>query len=567
LYTEKQIREAGLDDFRVFLCQVWDHLGLPEPTPVQLDIAYTLQHGPRRIVIEAFRGVGKSWITAAFVLWLLFIDPQRKIIVVSASQALADNFSIFCKSLIHEMPLLQHLAPRGNQRDSNLAFDVGPASPDPAPSVKSAGLTGQITGSRADYIIGDDIEVPKNSFTHVLRERTAELVKEFDAILKPGGRVVYLGTPQVEASLYNKLPKRGYRIFVWPAELPVNAERYHGRLAQFIVKMMESGLPAGTPVEPTRFDREDLNERLASYGRSGYALQFMLDTNPSEIDRHPLKLRDLLIQHLDDTQGHVKLVWGQDRDQVLQTLHAGGFDGDVYHRPAWKSEEMAQFTGTVMAIDPSGRGSDETAYAIVRFLYGQLFLVAVGGFKAGFAEETLAALAAKAARYGVNDIICEENYGGGMFTQLLKPHVWKVCKARFIEQEDINWSKGQKELRIMDVMEPLLNSHRLVVDQRVIEGDLKVQEDTERYSFVYQLTRMSRDKGALANEDRLEAVAMACGYWVEKMDRDKDKMHEKHKDELLEQELRHFMDNAFSFGASNTVPDTDFNSSLNWMDN
>jgi hypothetical protein len=567
LYTEKQIREAGLDDFRVFLCQVWDHLGLPEPTPVQLDIAYTLQHGPRRIVIEAFRGVGKSWITAAFVLWLLFIDPQRKIIVVSASQALADNFSIFCKSLIHDMPLLQHLAPRGNQRDSNLAFDVGPATPDPAPSVKSAGLTGQITGSRADYIIGDDIEVPKNSFTHVLRERTSELVKEFDAILKPGGRVVYLGTPQVEASLYNKLPKRGYRVFVWPAELPINVERYHGTLAQFIVKMMERGLPAGTPVEPSRFDREDLNERLASYGRSGYALQFMLDTNPSEIDRHPLKLRDLLIQHLDDTQGHVKLVWGQDRDQVLQTLMAGGFDGDVYHRPAWKSEEMAPFTGTVMAIDPSGRGSDETAYAIVRFLYGQLFLVSVGGYKAGFAEETLAALAAKAARYGVNDIICEENYGGGMFTQLLKPHVWKVCKARFIEQQDINWSKGQKELRIMDVMEPLLNSHRLVVDQRVIEADLKVQEDTERYSFVYQLTRMSRDKGALANEDRLEAVAMACGYWVERLDRDKDKMHEKHKDELLEKELHGWMDNAFSFGASNTVPDTDFNGSLNWIDN
>jgi hypothetical protein len=565
LYTEKQIREAGLDDFRVFLCQVWDHLGLPEPTPVQLDIAYTLQHGPRRIVIEAFRGVGKSWITAAFVLWLLFIDPQRKIIVVSASQALADNFSIFCKSLIHDMPLLQHLAPRGNQRDSNLAFDVGPATPDPAPSVKSAGLTGQITGSRADYIIGDDIEVPKNSFTHVLRERTAELVKEFDAILKPGGRVVYLGTPQVEASLYNKLPKRGYRVFVWPAELPVNVERYHGTLAQFIVKMMERGLPAGTPVEPSRFDREDLNERLASYGRSGYALQFMLDTNPSEIDRHPLKLRDLLVQHLDDTQGHVKLVWGQDRDQVLQTLLAGGFDGDVYHRPAWKSVEMAPYTGTVMAIDPSGRGSDETAYAIVRFLYGQLFLVSVGGYKAGFAEETLAALAAKAARYGVNDIICEENYGGGMFTQLLKPHVWKVCKARFIEQQDINWSKGQKELRIMDVMEPLLNSHRLVVDQRVIEEDLKVQEDTERYSFVYQLTRMSRDKGALANEDRLEAVAMACGYWVEKMDRDKDKMHDKHKEELLDQELRGWMDNAFSFGASNTNSDYD-NSSLNWMD-
>jgi hypothetical protein len=564
VYSPEEIAEAGLNDFRVFLCQVWDHLGLPEPTPVQLDIAHTLQHGPRRQVIEAFRGVGKSWITAAFVLWLLFIDPQRKIIVVSASQALADNFSIFCKSLIHDMPLLQHLRPRGNQRDSNLAFDVGPATPDPAPSVKSAGLTGQITGSRADYIIADDVEVPKNSYTHVLRERVAELVKEFDAVLKPDGCVVYLGTPQVEASLYNKLPKRGYRIFVWPAEIPDNIDRYHGTLAQFIVDLISRGAMPGDPVEPSRFPRTDLDERLASYAKSGYALQFMLDTNPSEVDKHPLKLRDLMIQDLDADQGHVKLVWGQDRELQLQKLGAGGFDGDIFHRPAWKSDEMAPFTGTVMAIDPSGRGGDETAYAIVRFLYGQLFLVDVGGFKEGFAEATLVALAGKVARYKVNEIVCEENYGGGMFTQLLKPHVFKICSARFVEQEDINWSRGQKELRIMDTMEPLLQSHRLVVDRRVVEADLVVQENTEKYSFIYQLTRMSRIKGGLQHEDRLEAVSMACAYWVEKMDRDKDKMHEKHKEELLDAELERFMEGAFSFGPANQNETA--TSNLNWND-
>jgi hypothetical protein len=552
VYSPEEIAEAGLDDFRVFLCQVWDHLNLPTPTAVQLDFAYQLQHGPDKQVLEAFRGVGKSWITAAFVLWLLFINPQRKIMVVSASQALADNFSIFCKALIESMELLQHLRPRGTQRTSNIMFDVGPATPDPSPSVKSVGLTGQLTGSRADVIIADDIEIPKNSYTHILRERTAEAVKEFAAILKPGGRIVYLGTPQIEASLYNKLIARGYKLIIWPAEIPDNTDMYHGRLAPFIVNLMARGAKPRDPVEPTRFPREVLDSKYAEYGASGYALQFMLNTNPSEIDKHPLKLRNLMIQDVDSELANVKLVWGQEREQVIQELHAGGFDGDKYHRPAFKSDEMAKFTGTVMAIDPSGRGNDETAYAIVRYLYGTLFLVDVGGFRDGFAEDTLKALAAKAARYGVNDIICEENYGGGMFTQLLKPHVYKLCKARFVEQEDINWSKGQKELRIMDTMEPLLQSHRLVVDRRVIEADLIIQEDAERYSFVYQLTRMSRLKGALANEDRLEAVSMACAWWVERLDRDKDKMHDKHKQDLLDQELRRFMDNAISFGARGT---------------
>ena len=83
-------------DFRYFLVLVWRHLQLPDPTPVQLDIAYYMQHGSRRRIIEAFRGVGKSWMAAAYTLWLLRNDPQKKIMVVSASKTRADDFSQFC---------------------------------------------------------------------------------------------------------------------------------------------------------------------------------------------------------------------------------------------------------------------------------------------------------------------------------------------------------------------------------------------------------------------------------------------------------------------------------------
>jgi hypothetical protein len=41
--------------------------------------------------------------------------------------------------------------------------------------VKSVGITGQLTGSRASLIIADDIEVPKNSLTHTQREKLSEL--------------------------------------------------------------------------------------------------------------------------------------------------------------------------------------------------------------------------------------------------------------------------------------------------------------------------------------------------------------------------------------------------------
>jgi len=207
---------------------------------------------------------------------------------------------------------------------------------------------------------------------------------------------------------------------------------------------------------------------------------------------------------------------------------------------------MTAFTGTVMAIDPSGMGSDETAYAIVKYLHGTLYLVDAGGFTDGFSEVTLSRLAAAAKKHGVNYVIAEENYGGGMFNQLLKPFLNRLQAGKF-DDDWKPWAQTQKELRIINTLLPILEGHRLVVDRKVIEADLKVQEETPRYSFVQQFTRIHRAKGALPNDDRLDAVAMACAYWTERMDRDRDKALKNHKDELMEEELKRFMDHAFGF--------------------
>lgn len=545
----------------MFLRQVWDHLELPPPTPIQNSIAWFLQHGPDRLIIMAFRGIGKSWITCAYVAWLLFLNPQLKILVVSANEKLAAAFIRQLRDdLIEEMPLLQHLRPKPGKLDAADGFIVGPAKGSKEPSVRAAGITGQITGGRADVIVPDDIEIPKNSHTHLLRERISELVKEFDAVLKPGGMVRYLGTPQTEQSLYNRLVSRGYVPRIWTAEVPDKPELYGDRLAPFVRKAIDAGTPAHTPLEPTRFDEEELAKRKISYGTSGYSLQFMLDTNPSDADKHPLKTRDLIVADVDPEVGWVKLVWGS--QNVIQNLPSGGFDGDYYVNPAWQSEEMVPFQGTVCAIDPSGRGQDETSYAILRYLSGMLYLVDIGGFKDGFGEDTLKSIATAMVRHRVNYWIAEENYGGGMFAELLKPVIAKVAeqarldpnspdpKARPAKFDDEfnGWSSTQKEQRILDTLQPVFSSHRLVIDRRVIEADLKIQGDLTRYSLIQQMTRMARLKGCLPNEDRLEALSMACSYWTERMARDKDKALQDHKAALLDSELARFMKNAITLG-------------------
>jgi hypothetical protein len=399
-------------DFRNFLYIVHLFLGLSPPTPVQYDIAAYLQHGPKRCVIEAFRGVGKSHITSAFVCWLLYCNPQLNILVVSASKDRSDSFSTFVKRLIAEMDELAFLRPRPGCRDSMVAFDVGPAANSQSPSVKSVGITGQITGSRADVIVADDIEVPNNSMTDMQRKQLAERVKEFDAILKPlpSSRVVYLGTPQTEMSIYNELPERGYKIRVWPARVPVNADNYGGNLSPIIYAMIEQGVVAGTPAD-TRFNDEELREREISYARSGFALQFMLDTTLSDANRYPLRLRDLIVQSLDLRMGPAKLVWCNDPDKAIGDLPSVGLKGDALFRPMWLADQMADYAGSVMAIDPSGTGADETSYAVVKILHGNLFLVASGGFVEGYSEDTLKALSVIAKRHSVNHIVVEANFG------------------------------------------------------------------------------------------------------------------------------------------------------------
>ena len=131
----------SLQDFRNFLYYVWHSLEQikRDPTDIQYDIADFMQNGPKRGVIQGFRGVGKSWICSAFVTHQLLIDPTKNILVVSASKTRADDFSTFTLRLLHELELLQHLKPKNDQRFSKVSFDVGPAPASHSPSVKSLG--------------------------------------------------------------------------------------------------------------------------------------------------------------------------------------------------------------------------------------------------------------------------------------------------------------------------------------------------------------------------------------------------------------------------------------------
>ena len=537
LWTEDQIKQA-YKDFRVFVFMVWKSIGLPDPTPIQYDIAKYLMNTPTdRSIIEGFRGVAKSFLTCAYTVWMLWKDPQIKVLVVSASKDRADANAVFIKRIIYLLSFLKPLQTQRGQRDTQNLFDVGLAVPDISPSVKSVGITGQITGSRADLLIADDVEVPNNSGTQVQRDKLGEAVKEFDAVLKPGGKIIYLGTPQNEMSLYNELTKRGYKRHIWTVQYPssiAERESYGSDLAPFIAEPYdadpESYADKLTPTDPDRFNIEEIEKRRLSYGKAGFSLQFMLNTNLSDAEKYPLKVKDFIVSDLDMKQTSLKWAWCSDGSKRLSDVPSVALKGDYFYSPLSRSEEVSEYSGTVMAIDPSGRGKDETAYSIIKFLNGYLFIMDIGGYHEGYSEGTLTTLANKAKFYNVNEVVIESNFGDGMFSQLLKPVLNRIHPCAV---QEIN-NRQQKEKRIIDTLEPLLMSHKIVLNQSVIMDDYRVYERQPAYSFVYQMTRLCDERGALAHDDRLDAVAMAVAYWHDVLDRDANVGMEEHLEEELE---------------------------------
>ena len=540
------------DDFKMFLTALWEQLDLPPPTRAQYAIADYLQSGPKRLQIQAFRGVGKSWITGAFVLWTLFKDAEKKIMIISASKERADNMSIFLQKLIIETAWLKHLQPKSDDsRWSRISFDVN-CSPHQAPSVKSVGITGQLTGSRADLMILDDIEVPGNSMTELMREKLLQLCTEAESILTPkdDSRIMYLGTPQTTFTVYRKLAERNYRPFVWPSRYPRKNKlsQYEGLLAPQIVEDIDNGVTEWDVTDPDRFANDDLLEREASMGRSNYMLQFQLDTSLSDAEKFPLKMADLVVTSVNPDSAPDTCIWCSDRTNIIKELPTVGLPGDYFYAPMQLQGEWTPYTETICSVDPSGRGSDETAAAFISQKNGFLYLHEMRAYRDGYSDSTLLDILRGCKKYNVTKLLIESNFGDGIVSELFKKHIQQTNQSIDIEETRAN---VRKEDRIIDSLEPVLNQHRLVVDKSVINWDYNSNKDEApelrlMYMLFYQMSRMCREKGAVKHDDRIDCLAQGVKYFTDALSISAFEQVKLRKQEDWNSLLEDFLDNPHS---------------------
>lgn len=569
------------EDFRNFLIVTWNHLGLPYPTEAQFEIAHRLQYGvdtsqaidqelldgPRTDIIRAYRGVGKSYITATFVVWRLLRNPRdEKVLIVSATGNKSKAFVSQLKSILLTLDLCTWLleGPREKgvaRRDQADRFDVAMSSLAQSPSIRAAAIGGQVTGDRATLIVADDVEIEQNSKTEEARLKIVNTCREFDSIGKTEwgrGDIIYLGTPQTEESIYNILVvEQSFNCFTIPVRYPAEDKLKNYRLqrqggvtqdilAPYLVAQAASGqLRSGSLTDPKRFTTEELL-KLESKGRAYFALQMMLDTSLSDAERYPLRQHDLIVFSLNDKKAPMTIQWGlhNDRRNVLQDVSNVGFSGDYLVRPLFiELEEWKPYEGSVLFVDTAGRGKDEMAWAIIKSLNGMLFCLHVNGHR-GDPAVAMEMIARDAKLYGVNVVEFEPNFGQGMAVMAFGPVLQKIWPGGCTVQES-EWAKGQKEVRIIDTLEPVLTQHRLVISEDVVRKDLKRIEDTEEdrsYSLLWQLTHISKERGSVPHDDRLDALAGAVAHFQRAIEVDVDQAKKAVREAEMDAEIADFME-------------------------
>lgn len=489
------------------------------------------------VMLQAQRGLAKSLTVQILVNWLLLRDKEEKMVVVSATSKRAESFTLFCLNMIRTIPLLQHLYPHSHQRSSGGKFDVAGRTEDDSPSVAAFGVTSAKTGSRATLLIYDDVEIPENSQTAQMRQKLIDGVRDTANLgISNAFREICICTPQSSESVYNVMREEDqFQCVIIPAQYPEKIDIYDGNLAPHIQKICKDRPDMIGLNTDVRQDMRHLKKQMVK-GKARYKLQYMLDTELTDAEKYPLKLADLIVMDLDLKVAPTHIEYSSESKHSLYDIKHHGFRGDHLYAPRFYNDERVAYEGIALFIDPSGRGDDETAWAVTAQLGGRIFLLGLGGLSGGYDETTLNALADIALRFKVNLVQIESNFGDGAFGELLKPILRKKHNCMV---EDIR-ATTQKETRIIDSLEPVMMQHRLVVNKQIFVDDQK--KDKQDYRFTYQMTHLTAIAGSLKHDDIIDCVGMAVNYWVESLARDTKEESERYKREQREAHLKKYME-------------------------
>lgn len=557
--------QEAYPDFVPFLNDMMEELGFTA-SEIQEEIGEFLQHGPLYLMIQAQRGQAKTTITAIFAVWSLIHNPAYRVLIVSAGGAQANEISTLIVRLIMNVDILEFMRPdkAAGDRTSVEHFDLHYTlkGMDKSPSVACVGITSNLQGKRADLLIADDVESAKNSATAVQRAQLLNITRDFTSI-NTDGRIVYLGTPQSIDSIYNTLPGRGFTVRIWPGRYPTAKQLiwYGESLAPSVAKMVaehpeyQSGFgldgKQGMAIDD-RLNEEVLLKKELDQGAAYFQLQHMLMTALTDALRYPLKTENLVVLRMAD---QLPLVIQRGFGGTALKKFRIGVKEYLLSLPHHLSDDLGKWQSTAFYIDPAGGGAnaDETGWSFGGLLNSNIHLKAWGGLPGGYSLDTMKRMAEIILEHDPGVVIIEKNYGFGAYREVFTPVLVAAYKAKGKKSPPMidDLVVGQKELRIIGTLEPVIGRGALVIDEDAIldeERSLSHHDIRNRdtYSLLFQLSKITKDRQSLIHDDRLDALEGLVRHFLPALAVEQDKAIKR----LQEKELEDFKRNPLGYRAS-----------------
>lgn len=536
-WRKLEMLQEAYPHFVPFLDDMMQELGF-STSEIQKEIGEFLEYGPLYLMIQAQRGQAKTTVVAIFAVWHLIHNPSGRVLIISAGEKQANEISTLITRFIGNVDLFECMRPDASNGDrtSVEAYDIHYTLKglDKSPSVACVGINGNLQGKRATLLIADDVESKRNSKTAGARQDLLDLTRDFTSICEEG-RIIYLGTPQNQDSIYNTLPSRGFAVRVWPGRYPTHDQLgwYDERLAPGIKRRLalNPGLATGGGVlgdqgQPTdiRLNEAILQKKELDQGPAYFQLQHMLSTSMTDALLYPLKTTGVIVMRLNPNALPLTVV----RSMTDAGLREYSVNGHSFRLAT--AHEVSDVTSVpdmiVMYVDPAGGGKngDETGYAVMAGLNGNVFLLDIGGVPGGYNTEQMEHLAAIAKYWKVNEVIIEKNMGYGAFKEVWAP----ILRKEHVCALSDDYVTGQKELRIIEGLEPVISRGSFIINESIIEDDaasINRYHASKRlfYSFFFQLSRITRERDSLVHDDRLDAVEGAVRRYLSSLAIDQEK--------------------------------------------
>jgi len=457
--------------FAEFLWVWYRSQGLGTPT-LHLRIAEWLEarwrQGDTQALLMAFRGAGKSTLVGLFCAWLLGGESGLRILVLAAEQGLAVKMVRNVKGIVERHPFLLGLKPARADQWANDRFTVARAGAQRDPSVLARGITGNITGARADVVICDDVEVPNTCETAEKRAELRRRLGEIEYVLVPGGLQLYVGTPHTHDSIY-------------AARAPADATATTTAEAPFLDGFARLVLPVldaeGTPTWPERFPAERVAAIRRRSGPNKFASQMLLqpvNLADSRLDPDRLVLYD------------AELVYREgNRESALHLLGRRLVSASCWWDPAYGSPRGGD-SSVIAAVFVDGEGR----YYLHAIAYLQHDPAQVA--EVDEATQLCQQAAAFAARLYLPAITLETNGLGRFLPGLLRRELGRAGITCAVREVSSHRPKAQRILEAFDA--PLA------------AGALHAHQAIRETPFLQEM-RDWRPDSARARDDGLDAVA------------------------------------------------------------